>query len=155
MAIRKFLSIEDGDLESTTFTTRKNRDYKDIDLTFTVKPGPAGVSTTGDVYKKTAAAAVKQAVKNLILTNEFEKPFDPDYGCNLREMLFDMNDFVSVETIRLKIEAKLRIYEPRIEIIRLDVVSEEDSYVVRVNLVANIINTGETITFTTALNRLR
>ena len=58
-------SIEDGNLSSTIRTSRVST-FNDIDLTFEKKP-------SGDVYKKSDAAAVKQSVKNIISTNRLEK----------------------------------------------------------------------------------
>ena len=79
------LSTEDGNLSVSAITGTRTRVYKDIDLTFTNKP-------SGEIFKKESAAAVKQAVKNLLLTNYFEKPFQPKFGGNLRDMLFDLAD---------------------------------------------------------------
>lgn len=155
MATRKYLSIEDANLGSSTFTTRKNRDYSDIDLTLATKPGPSGVSVTGDVYKKTGADAVKQALKTLLLTNPFNKPFEPNFGAGLREMLFELNDESTQYRVRLLIEQKIKMYEPRAEVVVLNIIPEIDSYAVRVELVVNIVNTSETFQFTTTLNRLR
>jgi hypothetical protein len=59
MVTRAF-AVEDGNLNTTSLVTSRNRLYKDIDLTFAKKP-------SGEIYKKTDAAAVKQAVKNLII----------------------------------------------------------------------------------------
>ena len=69
MPTRAF-SIEDGNLASKTILTSRTKSSEDIDLSFAAKP-------SGDVFKKTDAAAVKQAVKNLLLTNFSEKPFLP------------------------------------------------------------------------------
>ena len=72
------LSIEDANLRSTsTVTTTQNKEYSDLDISLAVK------DTTGDVYKKLSAESVKFAVKNLLLTNQGEKPFNPYYGGNL------------------------------------------------------------------------
>lgn len=155
MANRKYLSIEDANLGSSTFTTRKNRDYSDIDLTLATSPGPAGVNLTGDVYKKTGAEAVKQALKTLLLCNPFKKPFEPNFGVGLREMLFELNDGHSQHRIRIMIEQKIKMYEPRAELKVLNIIPNVDSYEVRVELVVQIVNTSETFQFTTTLNRLR
>ena len=64
MPVRSF-AIEDGNLNKATLVVSRSRVYKDIDLSFAKRP-------YGDVYKKTDAAAVKQAVKNLLLTNSTE-----------------------------------------------------------------------------------
>ena len=65
----RVFSIEDGNLQSRSLVTSRNKLYSDIDLTFAKRP-------SGDVYKKTDGAAVKQSIKNLMLTNLGEKPFN-------------------------------------------------------------------------------
>lgn len=84
MAVTKSLSIEDRNLNSITrIVSKKTTAYKDIDLTMTPK-------SNGDIFKKVDAAAVKQAVKNLILTNWYEKPFKPYFGSNIAGLLFEL-----------------------------------------------------------------
>ena len=61
MPTRAF-SVEDGNIGTRTILSATNRNYSDIDLTFTKK-------ATGDVFKKEHAAAVKQAVKNLLFVS--------------------------------------------------------------------------------------
>ena len=80
----KAFSIEDGNLQTRSLVTTRNRLYKDIDLSFDHKPTDGTNPTTADVYKKEDAAAVKQAVKNLLMTNFGEKPFNLFYGANLQ-----------------------------------------------------------------------
>ena len=89
MPLRAF-SIEDGNLGSKTILTSRTKVSKDIDLSFAKKP-------SGDVFKKTDAAAVKQAVKNLLLTNFSEKPFLPRFGGNLNSLLFALNTDIDDE----------------------------------------------------------
>ena len=67
MPTRAF-SIEDGNIGTKTIQTNRRKVFSDIDLTFAKRP-------SGDIFKKQHAAAVKQAVKNLLLTNFGEKPF--------------------------------------------------------------------------------
>ena len=80
MPTRAF-SIEDGNIGNKTINTARNSFFSDIDLTFAKKG-------SGDVFKKQHAAAVKQAVRNLLLTNFSEKPFLPRFGGDLNSMLF-------------------------------------------------------------------
>ena len=75
MATRRAYSREDqGDLNTTSIATSRNVDFKDIDLSFKVK------TTSGDIFKKQSTAAVKQAIKTLLLTNRLEKPFLATFG---------------------------------------------------------------------------
>jgi len=69
----KAFSIEDGNLNTSSISTTKSVVYTDLDLFFSPKP-------SGDVYKKQDVAAVKQSVKNILMTNFMEKPFNPEYN---------------------------------------------------------------------------
>ena len=90
MPVRAF-AVEDGNINSAQIITSKTKTSKDIDWSFAKK-------VSGDVFKKENAAAGKQAVKNIILTNFAEKPFLPRYGGNLNALLFGLNtDFDSQE----------------------------------------------------------
>ena len=76
----RVFSQEDGNLDTTPITTTRTKTYKDIDLTFTAR-------TMGDLFKKTDAAAVKQSIKNILMTNATEKPFEPYFGGDLNSFL--------------------------------------------------------------------
>jgi phage baseplate assembly protein W len=149
MATTRALSIEDKQLGTVSLITSADRAYKDIDLTFERKGG------TNDVYKKTDAAAVKQAVKNLISTNHFEKPFVPNYGGNIRAMLFELADDNSAVEIERNIRNTIYQYEPRAEVVSIESIVEPDRNNVRVTLTFKVVSTQQLITFTTVINRLR
>lgn len=91
--------------------------FKDLSITF--KPHPV----TGDLIVKKDDAAVKQAVINLLLTNKGERPFQPDLGSDLRNLLFEPVDAASAGQIARNISDTLNRYEPRIKILDLDVSS--------------------------------
>ena len=136
-------------MQSSTIITSRSRDYKDIDLTFSKKVN------TGDIFKKTDAAAVKQAVKTLLSTSQLEKPFLPDFGADLRDLLFELADYdIELET-RLKIEKAIQRYEPRANLLDIDVRSDPDYNSLSVTTTFKIVSTEETISFTTVVSRLR
>ena len=87
MAVR-LLSQEDGGLNTNNKLVSRSRGFSDLDLLFANKPN-------GEIYKKIDAAAVKQSVKNLVLTNYYEKPFQPYFGTNIRDMLFELADDIT------------------------------------------------------------
>lgn len=148
MATSRVLSTEDGNLATSTLVTSRSRDYIDVDLTLEAKPN-------GEIYKKRDAAAVKQAVKNLILTNHFEKPFLPFYGGNVTGLLFELAyDDVAEET-RSSIISALEKYEPRARIIDIDVLAQPDNNNLRVTVEFQVVNTDEIVTFSTVVSRLR
>ena len=148
MAIRRVLSTEDGDLQKSTLISSRTIDYEDIDLSFNKKPA-------GDIYKKRDAAAVKQSIKNLLLTDHHEKPFLPFYGGNLRAMLFELADIDAESEIEDNIISAVESYEPRVEIQSIDVNVLPDQNDMRVSVVFKVISTEEIVTFTTNLSRLR
>ena len=141
-------SLEDKNLSTSTINTTRNRLYKDVDLTFAVKGN-------GDVYKKTDAAAVKQAVKNLILTNHGDKPFRYNYGGNVRDLLFDLADEDAEADIENTIIAAIEKFEPRAQTLSVKALSKPDQNFIDVMLVFKVVNTQEKVTLTTTLARLR
>ena len=142
------LSAEDGNLGVSTLIGTRTKLYKDIDLTFANKP-------SGEIFKKVDAAAVKQAVKNLILTNYFEKPFQPKFGGNLRDMLFDLADDDAEEDIEERIKNAIGVFEPRAQALNVTAIATPDRNSIRVTVEFRVINTQETVTVTTVLARLR
>jgi phage baseplate assembly protein W len=105
MVTRAF-AVEDGNLQTRSLVTSRNKLFSDIDLTFTNKP-------SGDLYKKADAAAVKQAVKNLLLTNRTEKPFQPTFGGDLNNLLFELVDNDTAYEIEALITQSITKFEPR------------------------------------------
>jgi phage baseplate assembly protein W len=148
MAIRRVLSTEDGNLQKSTLISSRTVDYLDIDLTFAKRP-------SGDIYKKRDAAAVKQSIKNLLLTDFYEKPFQPFFGANLRAMLFELADEDTEDEVEENIRNAINKYEPRAEILTISVNVLPDQNDMRVSVYFKIISTQETVTFTTNLSRLR
>jgi phage baseplate assembly protein W len=144
----KTFSVEDGNLSSSIIKSSRARISKDIDLTFTAKP-------SGEIFKKQDAAAVKQAIKNLMLTNFGEKPFNPLFGANLRALLFELADPDTEYDIERAVINAIEAYEPRASILNVTVKSNPDGNEVKVNIVFRLISTSEEVTFTTTLARLR
>ena len=144
----RVFSQEDGNLDTTPLTTTRTKTYKDIDLTFTAR-------TLGDLFKKTDAAAVKQAVKNLLLTNHGDKPFDPIFGGDLNSFLFEnMEDIDEIE-IQDQIVTALNNYEPRalVQNVRVHLLPDNNSIQIRVTF--RVVNTFEEVELNVELTRLR
>lgn len=149
MAITKSLSIEDRNLNSITrIVSKKTTAYKDIDLTMTPK-------SNGDIFKKVDAAAVKQAVKNLILTNWYEKPFKPYFGSNIAGLLFELADDVYDNDIIIQVRNAIELYEPRAEVLDIKSSVSHDNNSIDVTVVFKIVSTNEVVELSTQLNRLR
>jgi len=147
MPTRAF-SIEDGNINSGQIITSKTKNSKDIDLTFAKK-------ASGDIFKKEHSAAVKQAVKNILLTNFAEKPFLPRYGGNLNALLFGLNTEFDSQEIKDQITQTVKIYEPRAIILNVATEINDGSHEVKVTVTFKVVNTNETVTTELNLTRLR
>lgn len=132
----KVYSTEDGNLNSSIRVVKK-RDYSDLDLSFSAR-----TVTDGDVYRKVDAAAVKQSIKTLLLTNRFEKPYRPDFGANLSGLLFSLADGETGPEITDRIRTTIDEYEPRAEILSIEVSSTPDYNVVYVRVEFRVISTN-------------
>ena len=148
MATTRVLSNQDAVQNTSAIITSRTQVYRDIDLSFTAKPN-------GELYVKRDAAAVTQALKNLIQTNYFEKPFQPFFGGNIRAMLFELVDEDSEEELAEQIVKTINTYEPRARLLHLDVDVNPEQNSLRVKIEYQVVNTEEVITFTTSVSRLR
>lgn len=110
-------------LSDTTLVTSTPRDYKDVDLNFTAKRGTLfdDGSRKGDVYKKTDTASVIQSVENILLTNRFDKPFQPLFGADLIRLLFELNTTISEPKIERIVRSEIEKHEPRVNVTAVEV----------------------------------
>lgn len=95
--------------------TEANKRYRDIDLSFAPHP------VTGDVSKKLGENAVSQSIKNLILTEFYDVPFHPEIGCQVHGLLFENITSITAGLVKDSIRDVINNYEPRAEILDLDV----------------------------------
>ena len=108
------------DAQSVNQSSKTTFVYRDISLYFTPNP------VSGDVTQVTDVQDIKRAVRNLVLTNRWDRPFHPEIASRVRESLFEMFTPVTFNIIRNAIEDVLRIYEPRVDV--TDVVVEDPDF---------------------------
>jgi phage baseplate assembly protein W len=144
----KAFSIEDGNLQNISLTSSRQKTYRDIDLSFAKKP-------SGEIYKKTDAAAVKQAVKNLLLTNKYEKPFKPTFGGDLNRFLFSLGEDFDESEVSEVIAVAISNYEPRALIRDVNVDYDDASYTMNVTVLFKVSSTLEDVRVDVTLTRTR
>lgn len=132
-----------------TATTNIVAAYSDLDLNFTIHP------VKKDINRYTNEAAVVNSIKNLILTNHYERPFQPDIGSNVRRLLFENMDIVTATTLEKEIEQTIRNYEPRANISRLNVSPDYDNNGFKVYMEFYVVNRTTPITINFFLERIR
>ena len=86
---------------------RNVRQYTDLDLFFAKK------ATSKDISKVTDIQAVKRSIRNLVLTNHYEKPFHPEIGSGVRGILFELMTPLTANILTKKIEDVIENFEPR------------------------------------------
>lgn len=145
--VAKAFSIEDGNQSSSILSSRKKQ-YTDIDLAFLARP-------SGDIYKKTDASAVKQSVRNLLLTSRYEKPFQPDFGANLNSALFGLDTDFDPEYIQDLIADAINNYEPRARVLTIDIQTDGDKNLMNATVEFQVVNTSEVVSLEVSLARLR
>ena len=97
------------DAQQTNESDRSAQVYSDLDLFFTRKD-------TKDVNILKDIQAVKRSVRNLVLMNHYEKPFHPEIGSGVREMLFENIDPITADVLGTKVTEIIETYEPRAEL---------------------------------------
>jgi|TARA_B110000467_G_scaffold31927_1_gene28841 phage baseplate assembly protein W len=127
----------------------RTRRYSDLDLDFIPHP------VTKDVSVKINEESVKRSVRNLILTNKFERPFHPEIGGNVRALLFENVDIFTATALEGQIRNQLEIYEPRVETLNVRVFANLDANGFRVVLEFLIKNLPEPVTLDLFLEKLR
>jgi phage baseplate assembly protein W len=125
------------------------RTFSDFDLNFTAHP------VTGDIVLKTDESAIKQSVKNLLLTRNFERPFHSEIGSPIRQLLFDLPGPMFTIMLRKAIIDVINNFEPRVNIIDIEVNDQLEENAVNVTLIFSIVNTTRPITLDLALERTR
>ena len=125
------------------------RQFTDLDLNFTPHP------VTGDVGFKVDENAIKQAVKNLVLTQNFERPFHSEIGSSLRSLLFEPATPMTKEILRKTISDTITNFEPRVELIGVDINYTLDDTAVNVRVRFKVINTFTPIDVNLTLQRTR
>ena len=132
-----------------TLTTDVVRDFKDLDLNFNIHP------VRKDISKSIGPMAVVNSIKNLILTNHYERPFQPDIGSNVRRLLFENLDNITATTIKDEIERTIVNYEPRATVKTINVTADYDNNGFKVYLEFFIVNQTAPIVINFLLERIR
>lgn len=119
------------------------REYKDLDLNFKAHP------VTKDVIKRTGNAAIIGALRNLILTNLYEKPFQPSFGSRVRGLLFEEVSFITANVLQTELSNAIANFEPRVGIdaIKVQANPEENRYDVTIRFYINNLEAPVTINF--------
>ena len=124
-------------------------DFSDLDLDFIAHP------TTKDVVKKTGVDALKRSVRNLILTNFYDRPFRSYIGSNAQKLLFENANPLTANFLKDAINEVLSNYEPRIAVRGIQVNFDIDNNGYNVVIAFSIVNNNLPVVINLFLERIR
>lgn len=128
---------------------RGTRVFQDLDLNFTPHP------VTGDIVRKYDEAAIKQSLRNLIQTRNYERPFHSEIGSPVRALMFEMVTPLTALSVKRAVIDVINNFEPRVELQEVETIISPDSNSLYVSITFNIINTEKPITLDLLLERTR
>ena len=122
--------------ESPKFQIKK---YIDIDMDFGLNP------FTKDIMMKKGDASIKQSVKNLVLGRLGERPFQPNIGSQVYNVLFDNIEPQTTTVLQTTIENVINTFEPRVSLNSVECIPDHDNYGYAISIIFTLINDPETI----------
>ena len=143
------MAYSNYDASTTNKSKRSNRIYADLNLSFTKNPATKDVARLFDVQ------AIKRSVKNIILTNKYERPFNSDFGCNLRGFLFENITEPLLVIIKDRVAMAIEKYEPRVTVEDVVVIDDQDKNGLSIMVSFLINGTEAPVSVSTFLQRVR
>ena len=138
------------DAERTNYSYRSVKRYKDLNLNFARHP------ITKDITPITDAAAVKRSVRNLVQYGHYEKPFHPEVGSGVRDILFENMTPITANALQRKIQDTIKNFEPRALLASVEVIPNFDNNRYEVIVEFYLQNApNELVDISFALERLR
>ena len=132
-----------------TGTQKKQEIYSDF-LT-DLNPHPEAK----DIVRFTNENAVKKSIRNIILTNRFERPFQPNLGSSINRLMFEPITASTAQTMTNMITEAITNHEPRCNLISVTVVPLEDQHAMNVEIVFMVINIQNPVTLNITLYKVR
>ena len=138
------------DAQGQNSIDRDVRQWRDLDLFFGKK------QTSKDINKVVSVQAVKRSIRNLVLTNHYEKPFHPEIGSGVRDMLFELMPPITSFILAKKIEDVIENFEPRARLVGVRALPNLDRNEYEVTVEFYVVNTPtELVDLTMFLEVLR
>lgn len=126
-----------------------NKLYSDIDFNFTRVPGKNDIALSYDEM------AVIRAVRYLLLTKNFERPFQSNLGSRIEHLLFEPLSSITASTIKTEIENVINNYEPRVKLTQVTIYEQPDNNAYSVSLEFFIGNNVQPTAINLILERTR
>ena len=132
-----------------TVTISTPQTFVDLDLNFNIHPIRKDINVFINEY------AITNSIKNLVLTNHYERPFNPVIGSNVRRMLFENVDTIIAGQLEKEIKDTIENFEPRASVINVTAIPSLDENGYNITLAYMVVNLPNTLTISFFLERIR
>lgn len=132
-----------------TSTPLYNERYSDFRTNFDKNFG------TGDLARLTNEDSIYTSLKNIIFTRKGERPFFPEFGCNITSILFENYNRFTQKALETEVRTAVENFEPRVSIIKVLVNGNPDNNTVDLELYFTVLNKPETYNVSFLLSRIR
>ena len=109
----------------------------------------------GDLSVKNDFDAVKQSIKNIVLTDKLERPMQPHIGCDIRRSLFENFNPQTVMMAKQQITEAIEQFEPRANLINVTASPDEDNNLLNIGIIFSLINSEREEILNLVLERVR
>jgi phage baseplate assembly protein W len=123
--------------------------YSDLDFSFTRTPGKNDIALSYDEM------AVIRSVRYLLLTKNYERPFQSNIGYRIEQLLFEPVDYLTAQSLKTEIETVVNNFEPRVKLIQVTIYEKPDDNAYSVSLEFYIGNNVEPTAINLILERTR
>jgi phage baseplate assembly protein W len=130
-------------------TLKKVETYSDFATSFTKHP------LNGELVTVKNEDSIKQALKNTILTNIGERPFDPFFGSDVTNSMFELFTPFLIEDIRNAVNLSIKQFETRVDLLGISILDDSDKNGFSISIIFSIINNPEPIQLNIFLKRAR
>ncbi len=125
------------------------RQYNDLDLDLTPHP------VSGDIIPLEGPEAVKRSIRNILLTNLYERPYRPNIGSRIAHLLFENADPLTKYALRDEVFRAIAINEPRARLLDIRISFDEDANGYEVVVEFSIENIIDVLQISVFMERVR
>lgn len=123
--------------------------FSDFDLNFGINPH------TKDISKKLDANAINQALKVILLTMHYEKPFDSAFGSSVKSLMFEQQSDFTTILLKKTITQTINNFEPRVKVLNIDATIDPDNYNLNISIEYEMLLNSVVQVFEIILERTR
>jgi phage baseplate assembly protein W len=132
-----------------TTTPLYNERYSDFRTNFDKNFG------TGDLARLTNEDSIYTSLKNIVFTRKGERPFFPEFGCNITSILFENYNRFTQKALETEVRTAIENFEPRVSILKVVINGKPDNNTVDLDLYFTVLNRPETYSVSFLLSRIR